>query len=448
MASDQIDTNYSWDDADTGLSLVATPDKLRFSLYLLVAFIVSLILRPWDFLPALAPLRPVTLAIVSLTLVMLASGIKLEYLKLPLARTLGVLWLTMMATTVTSYWYGQSLEFAVKWFQLLLLFSFIGTLVISTDSLFLLTRWMTIVGGALGILAIKSKLSGNYAVDGRIVGVGSGFLSDPNELAQGLVAVLPFSWWMFIRGEKRLHRLIGIVCGTLMLVGIVLTESRGGLLSLITMTFILLILSRAPLVKRLCVVAVLGTAGLAMMPDSVYERYSTISSAAQTDQSAQTRLTVWKAGGRMFIDHFATGTGVTTFELVYGSKYIDRQVAGANWYAAHNSIVEVAAELGIVGVSAWLWFMLVPFLRLYRSRTALLTTMDDEVSPTTERLTSWTEAMIAALGAFFVGAMFLSKAFDIPVVMFVAIAVAGSELAFRWAEATEESLYNGELIDR
>lgn len=426
----------------SGESLVATPENRKFSLTLLIIFLACVVIRPWDFVPILAAFKPVTLAILGILGSMFLAGVKLQYFKLPLSKSLLTIWVMMLISAPGSYWFGYSLDYSIKWFQFLLLFSFIGTLAVSTDGLFAVTRAMTIVGGLLSLLAIYAKMTMQFSAEGRIEGVGNGFLSDPNELAQALVTLLPFAWWIILRPRNGWDRLIGLGCVGLLLVGSVVTESRGGLLSLITAGAVLMLVSRAPIGKKLAVSAMVGVLGLVMMPSSISKRYSTITTAAQTDESAQTRLAVWKAGRRMFADHFLLGTGVGTFEIVYGSRYMDHAFAGDKWYSAHNSIVEAAVELGIVGVSAWLWFTLMPFWLLWRARGSLMA-IDEDESPARESLLAWLESMLAAWAGFMVGAMFLSKGFDIPVLIFVALAVAGSELARRWAESYADEFEQG-----
>lgn len=428
-----------FEDSRQAETLVQTADEMQRPLLFLIVFLTAVIIRPWDFVPGLASIKPVTLAILGILLSVNLANIKLKYFELPLAKPLLFLWLTMLATVATSYWFSFSIDYTVKWFQFLLLFSFVGTLVVSADGLFRLTRAMTYVGGLLSLVAIKAKLTMQVSAEGRIEGVGEGFLSDPNELAQALVAVLPFAWWIVVRHRNSLDRMIGLGCGMLLLIGIVVTESRGGLLSMLAAGGIILVLSSMPMAKKLAIVGLVGIAGIAALPSSITDRYSTISSAANTDESAQTRLAVWQAGQQMFADHFIQGTGIGTFEIVYGMHYIDHKFAGDKWYSAHNSIVEAAVELGVFGVTFWLIFVGMPFLLLWRARSKLLA-IDDDESPTRESLLVWLECMLAAWAGFMVGAMFLSKGFDIPVVMFVSLGVAGSELANRWVETYEDAV--------
>lgn len=440
------DGEMLFEESDAGQSLVVTSDEMARPLVYLIVFLAAVVIRPWDFVPGLASIKPVTLAILGILLSIHLANIKLRYMSLPLAKSLLYLWVTMLVTTVTSYWFSFSVDFTIKWFQFLLLFAFIGTLVVTTEGLFKLTRSMTYVGGLLSLIALKAKLTSQVSAEGRIEGVGEGFLSDPNELAQALVAVLPFAWWMVVRYRSSFDRMIGLACGVLLLAGIVVTESRGGLLSVIAAGGVLMLLSRAPIAKKIAVAGIVGVVGLAAMPSSVTDRYSTISTAAQSDESAQTRLAVWQAGKQMFADHFVQGTGVGTFEIVYGMHYMDRKFAGDKWYSAHNSVVEMAVELGVFGVIFWSFFVGMPFLLLWRSRSRLLE-LDDDESPQRESVLVWLECMLAAWAGFMVGAMFLSKGFDIPVVMFVATAVAGSELANRWVDAYEQASDDAAAIE-
>src|SRR5262249_21785553 len=65
-----------------------------------------------------------------------------------------------------------------------------------------------------------------------------GFLNDPNDLAQALIATLPFVFF-FRRPGKSLHNAWRVWLPTaVMLYTVALTRSRGGLLALLLLTFL------------------------------------------------------------------------------------------------------------------------------------------------------------------------------------------------------------------
>jgi O-antigen ligase len=122
----------------------------------------------------------------------------------------------------------------------------------------------------------------------------------------------------------------------------------------------------------------------------------------------------------MFADHPLTGVGAGAFETVYGMHYIDREGAGNIWRAAHSSYIEVAAELGIFGLLAWLAVLASGFFTLVRARRAL--SMSEPAFDEQRELSNWVDAATASLVSFLVGGMFLSRAYDVVLIILLAMA--------------------------
>ena len=423
---------------------ITEPPKL--ALWMLVGLIAAIIIRPWDFFPPLASIKPVTLSILSITGLLMTAGDGVHYLRLPLSRALLGIWIIMLLGTFNAYAVAPVIDFGTKYVQFLLLFGLIGTLVTTPAAMRLVLRTLAIVGTVLGLLAVRAKMTGQLSSDGRIEGLGEGMLSDPNDLASMLVTILPLVCYFILSTDRLLDKLIGVGSIATLLTGIAVTQSRGGLLAVLAVGGFLLIVSKVSFSKKAFVVAAVAIAGLFALPDEVTNRYATIGSAAQTDESAQTRLAVWIAGSRIFADHLPVGVGVTNFEVVYGSRYIDRSGAGDIWRSAHNSIVEAAAELGLIGLTCWLTFMFGPLFLLWSARRDTLADIElagEQLDQTPESSDAhavlatqiitktdqvfWSEFMMASILGFLTSAMFLSKAFDISTVIFVGLAVAGHQ---------------------
>ena len=77
--------------------------------------------------------------------------------------------------------------------------------------------------------------------------------------------------------------------------------------------------------------------------------------------SVESRLLLWQTGGRMVADAPATGVGVGRFHELsadYGAGAI-REALGTSRTRdnAHNYFVQIAAELGLVGLAGFLWLV-------------------------------------------------------------------------------------------
>ena len=416
---------------------------------LLMVLIAAIVLRPWDFIPALASIKPVTLGLISITGLLLMTGVSIHYFSMPLSRALLILWVFMLTGVFDSYSQAETADFAIKYVQYLILFGLLGTLIDSIAALSMMVRVVVGVGGVLGLMAVQMDRAGAYSAEGRIEGLGDGMLSDPNDLACMLVTIAPLGLWLLRRGASVLDRGLALGCLASLGLGILVTQSRGGLLAVVAAGGFFLLISKVPLYRK--VLAGLFGVGLFLYaaPDAVLQRYATIASASQTDESAQSRLAVWKAGARMFADHPFNGCGVGTFEQVYGSRYIDRVGAGDVWRSAHNAYVEAAAELGLPGFICWCVFILggVPLLWSRRQRLAAWIAGEEEIDPDVEdpvvddarTLRYWSECAMASLVAFLAAATFLSKGFDIDTVIFIGTAVAGCMLIDGFADQFAES---------
>jgi len=88
------------------------------------------------------------------------------------------------------------------------------------------------------------------------------------------------------------------------------------------------------------------------------------SGEARLDSSSQVRLYVWNAGLRMLSDYpLGVGYGVFPFQLGYYSDVV-------KFKAAHNSYLQIACELGIHGLFAFLLFMACLFYEATRGYLA------------------------------------------------------------------------------
>jgi putative inorganic carbon (HCO3(-)) transporter len=128
-----------------------------------------------------------------------------------------------------------------------------------------------------------------------------------------------------------------------------------------------------------------------------------------------TRLAVWTAGFAMCVDHPLTGVGAGAFESVYGQHYIDRKGAGNIWRAAHSSYVEIAAELGVIGIILFIAILSWAVTSLLKSRRVLnqlLAFVPHSTKILAEQLQMLDGALLSSVTGFIVGAAFLSRGYD------------------------------------
>lgn len=215
--------------------------------------------------------------------------------------------------------------------------------------------WIATATGFLMMLyGIYAYIFSDTVHDFRLIS----FVEDPNSLAIKLVPLVAFSY-ILIKTE---HRLILKVLSFLFLISmataILFTLSRGGLLALFTVLFLIGLKEGQ---KRKSFVIILGLIVLAILIvpwDLFLPRIKSISKLT-SDVSIIQRLKILKGGVAMFFDHPLFGVGVGNF-LTYSKIYTNTLIHRV----AHNSYLEVAAETGILGITFFLALLLMTLKQL------------------------------------------------------------------------------------
>ncbi len=410
--------SYDWQLAEYPLELDDSRRRLPF--FALLLFIGLYFMRPWDQIPSLAAVHPLLLMTFLVVVLFLRTRPQIAFLTLSPSRLLLAMLFVMCVSVLFSYWPSQSLTAAIEYLKQIALFVLIVNLVTTIDRIKQFALVMTGCCAVHGVFAIYNYV---YGTVDRLEGVADAIFADPNDLALSLVLVLPIAWWVTTVTLAKLPKLAVHGCIMLMIGGIVATQSRGGLIAMLTAVFVMVVTQGRERIGALILTLAAAVAfAVVVFPSDVFDRYSTITEY-QEDESAMTRLAVWKAGIRMFGDHFLTGTGADTFELVYGEQYLDGQF-GPAWRAAHNSYIQIAAELGICGILIWLAILASAFLSLLKSRSLLAMLDQDpsgESSLETKHLRDLSAALLASLTSFLVGAFFLSRGYDLLLMVLIAL---------------------------
>jgi putative inorganic carbon (HCO3(-)) transporter len=241
--------------------------------------------------------------------------------------------------------------------KVVVIFFLMINLVNSRKRLRLLISGVVLCGIPLGLHAIKSYLSGEFALKGlRITGMGKGLFGNPNDLAICLNMLLPLAvvLGMTSRGIRRWIFLGGAL---VMFGGIIFTYSRGGFLGIIfSFLFMLWKLSRRKRLRTMALVFVSLAVLLPVLPGSYSKRILTIfESESDTTGSSHARQELLMHGINQTMKRPIIGVGIGNFTIY-----------SLHGMVAHNSYVEIAAELGIFGLLAYLILILAPFRSLGR----------------------------------------------------------------------------------
>jgi O-antigen ligase len=406
----------------------------------LLGFTVVLLFRPQDDFPALQVLRPAELfAILGVAPMLLHRFAH----RLPVFRVtsesiaLFALGGVILATVPFSIWPGGALAvFFDTFVKVLIVFVLMMNTVTTPKRVQLLTSLMLLAGGYVGARGVFDYARGvNLVEGGRLAGAIGGIFGNPNDLALNMVTLLPIAVVTALsRRHSAVWRSVAAVSALLMLATIVFTKSRGGMLGVAVVVLALIALShRVRPVLAIGVVAGALAVG-PFLPDTFYNRMASIfneEADASFTGSREARSTVMQEGLATFAERPLTGVGAGQF---VNYDYPGRQ---ERWRQAHNALIQVAADLGIFGLLAflflvyrgirtalWLRGVLGPQRRRRPAHEAAQAMAPNE----REALYEHAIAMGAASIGWFVCAMFASVAYSWIFYYLLALTVAAREL--------------------
>ncbi len=378
----------------------------------LLGFTAVLFLRPQDQFPPLEVLHLAEMfAIVGLVGMILARmGRGLP--PIPYTPEIGGLAAfggAMLVGIPFSFWPGGSFN---TFFDIYIKVFVIVVLMIDTlDRTERIDRFTTLIVLCSAFVSIRSLfdyMRGIHLIEGgRLAGAVGGILGNPNDLALNMVVFLPFALAAAFKPGPVPRRLVAALCTVVMMTTIVLTKSRGGFLGLAAMLVMLVVCSVRvrPAIGVAAVVAVLAAVPLA--PASFWERMvSILDEERDTTGSRQARLDLLKEGVRVFAANPVLGVGV--------GQFINFDPTGRKgaWNVTHNVTLQVAAELGIVGLIPFTYLIVRAASAARAARKALVPLVgrghsrgwkrgQRQVAPDPERETLLT--LVTALGPALLG---------------------------------------------
>lgn len=245
------------------------------------------------------------------------------------------------------------------------------------------------------VFAVLNVAKGGEQFAGRY---GGAIGMDVNDIALVLAVSLPLALGVALRASG-FKKIAFWAAAAFIAVVIMRTGSRGGALALVA--GVLVLLAGLPW-RRSIQFALLGVpialAVWTTAPESFRERMSSFLAGEedynQTDNNG--RIAIWKRGFRYGVQHPIFGVGPGGFETQDGIGKAEMGLSG-KWSAAHNTYVQIFAELGFPG----LFFFLAcvgtvakSSLNVFRNRRLASEVLRPEY--------------LASLAAFLVGATFLS----------------------------------------
>lgn len=187
-----------------------------------------------------------------------------------------------------------------------------------------------------------------------------GPFDNPNIFAEYLTFVLPIALVLYCTDQRWLGRGVWAAVSGLAATALVLTFSRGGWLAAVAGVLVLGVLWEP---KLLVATAVLVALLPMVASDQVIQRASSIGSLE--DSSNTFRLSIWAAVLAMIRAYWLTGIGLGT--TAFNQVYPHFMLAGTPAIHSHNLYLQLALELGLPGLTAFLWLLLAVLRRSFQA---------------------------------------------------------------------------------
>jgi len=242
-----------------------------------------------------------------------------------------------------------------------------------------------------------------FAIQGDL-SRATGPLADANFWAQALVLAFPLALWMIRRGPTRLTRYGGAAAAVLIATGVALTQSRGGAMALLLGVGVWLWFQGGRyrlaigILPLAVIVAVLLTGSTAR-----FEKLKGLGDPAQSTEFSG-RLSENIAAFQMWRDHPVLGVGAGEFPTNYRTYAAQIGLDARTNRNAHNSYLQSAAEMGTLGLLAFIAMAVSGLWAGVRARTRFLER--DDIA-----MASICEGLLAGLVGYLAAAALLHQAF-------------------------------------
>jgi O-antigen ligase len=265
-----------------------------------------------------------------------------------------------------------------------------------------------------------------FHIDGdnwRLAGL---YFYDANDFATLAVTAMPLGFYLVVSPGKLRRRVIGALGLLPLIVAFIWSGSRGGFLALLAMLAFLLFRYTAVRVQwRALSTAIVVTMLATTASDKYWTQMTTILHTEEDyNRTADVgREKIWRRGITYMLANPVFGVGGGNFGVAEGtiSSLASRQEygIGVRWNAAHNSFVQVGAELGIPGLLLLLAVIGSAFRVLHRVGRLQAASQVKQRGPP-----QLAQALASSLVGFVVGAFFLSLAYSEMLYALAALTVA------------------------
>lgn len=381
---------------------------------LLFVYLVFVYFRPYELLPALAPLIAVVFwlgltVLVAFIPLQLALENSLTIRPREVNIILGLTLLAMLSVIFASSRAVAWQEFSFVFIKAIFMFIIMVNVVRNENRLRGLLLLAISVGCVISLTAVNKYRLGQFDPGdelGRTVGNIGGMFGNQNDMALHLVTMIPIAVALLLSTRNIFKKVIYLACILLMLAGNFVTFSRGAFLGLIAGGAVFVWkLSRRNLALSLVFVVIALASALVLAPGSYGGRVSSILRPSG-DESASTRKQLLLDSLYVSLRHPLLGVGMGNSRVLLSRGQV-----------SHNAYTQMASEVGLAALIFYVMLMIVPLKSLRRIERETAKTRQDT------RFYYLAVGLQVSLICYMVTSFFLSVAYQWNVYFLVAYAV-------------------------
>lgn len=326
----------------------------------LYLFSVLVLLRPYEIIPGLGFLSATAFYFALATLAIyipaqLSSEGNLTILTTEVKCILALLVISVVTIPIAKNPGMAWEEFNNSFMKAVLIFIVMVNVLRTRKRLMGLMGLSLVIGVYLGYAAFGMYMRGEFTVEGYRVGVEiGGMFGNPNDMSIHLITMIPIAFALMLASKSKLMKLVYLAMIVVMICGNMVTYSRGGFLGLIAGSAVLAWkLGRRNRFLVSSVAIVVGTLITFLAPNNFGLRVLSIfipilDEAGSSDQRKE----------------LLERSILVTLRNPWGVGIGNFPIFGVRNLVSHNAYTQVSSELGILGLAAYLIFIISPFRKL------------------------------------------------------------------------------------
>lgn len=311
---------------------------------------------------------------------------------------IGLFILVSLSSVFVAFSPERTLERIPRLVRVIALYYFAMNL-LRTEKHFRIALWVFIIGGFV------STLYGFFdpaQVNERFQGA----LGQPNGYALTMTPRIPIAL-VLLSSEKNIWKKLFLIgMGTTIIYGVILSGSRGGLLSL-SLALILFAITQNKRAIWLGLIGLIFIVGILVMPANIKSRVGLSNTQTSFDEEDSTdrRLTYQVYGWDLFKEYPILGVGLDGFAEAYAQSEYRFLIRTRSLRVAHNTYLEIAAGTGLIG--------LIPFLCILAFAVVVAWKYSQlKYYAYNSFLASASAGIFAALGGYYCGMLFGSRQYE------------------------------------